>query len=213
MSYSWNSNFPIKISIQRSNQTVSLRIVEIFPFTIRSVRGILLSLNSLPLWLFSANKTISHKNYKLETNKDLLVFTTQREGPIISEPQYICDVCGKKKPVSQMAGKCVKCGKYVCSQCAKLRGDKVYCPNCAKCFIATAAYGTPMATEINTLREFRDIEMESNPLGKHLVTLYYIVSPPIAKIITRNESMRAFVRLGLSPVVRSLKSKANQKDF
>ena len=132
----------------------------------------------------------------------------QREGPIISEPQYICDVCGKKKPVSQMAGKCVKCGKYVCSQCAKVKGDKVYCAKCARCFIATAAYGTPMTTEINTLREFRDREMEPNLLGKHLVTLYYTVSPPIANIIARSEDMKALVRFSLEPIVRALRTRA-----
>lgn len=133
--------------------------------------------------------------------------TMTREGPIISEPQYICDVCGKKKPVSQMAGKCVKCGKYVCSQCAKLKGDKVYCQKCAGCFIATAAYGTVMATEIDILREFRDKRLEPNSLGKNLVRLYYMVSPPLASAIARSEDMKALVRLNLNPVIYVLKSR------
>lgn len=124
-----------------------------------------------------------------------------REGPIISEPQYICDVCGKKKPVSQMAGKCVKCGKYVCSQCAKLKGDKVYCPNCAgPCFIATAAYGTPLATEIDVLREFRDSKLNMNLIGRRLVALYYTASPPLANVIAKSERMKALVRFTLTPI-------------
>lgn len=131
-----------------------------------------------------------------------------REGPIVSEPQYICDVCGKKKPVSQMAGKCVKCGKYVCSECAKLKGDKVYCSKCAgACFIATAAYGTPMAIEINLLREFRDKQLEPNIIGKQLVRLYYSLSPPIANIISCSERMRAWVRACLKPIVNTFKLK------
>lgn len=106
-----------------------------------------------------------------------------------------------------MAGKCVKCGKYVCSQCAKLKGDKVYCPKCAGCFIATAAYGTVMATELDILREFRDKRLEPNFLGKRLVRLYYMVSPPLASSIARSEDMRALVRLNLNPVIRALESK------
>jgi hypothetical protein len=134
------------------------------------------------------------------------------QGQIVNEPQYICDVCGKKKPVSQMAGKCVKCGKYVCSQCARLKGDRVYCPDHAGCFIATAAFGTPMAEEINVLRRFRDETMEPNILGRHLVALYYDVSPPIARVISRSESMKAFVRLNLKPIVRSLESRNDQQE-
>jgi len=135
-----------------------------------------------------------------------------REGPIISEPQYICDVCGKKKPVSQMAGKCVKCGKYVCSQCAKLKGDKVYCEKCAGlCLIATAAYGSTMATEIDALREFRDTKLDPNILGKHLVRLYYTVSPSLANAIARSEGIKALVRLNLNPIIRTLKTKQHQK--
>jgi hypothetical protein len=134
-----------------------------------------------------------------------------REGPIVSEPQYICDVCGKKKPVSQMAGKCVKCGKYVCSQCAKLKGDRVFCQGCAGlCFIATAAYGSPMATEIDTLRQFRDTELSPNILGRELVRLYYRISPPLASAIARSDGLRRLVRLNLNPIIRAFKSRYDQ---
>jgi hypothetical protein len=141
-----------------------------------------------------------------------VVVSMYNQGQIVNEPQYICDVCGKKKPVSQMAGKCVKCGKYVCSQCAKLKNDRVYCPQHAGCFIATAAFGTPMAEEINTLRRFRDAEMEPNLLGRHLVYLYYEVSPPVARMIARSENMKAFVRLNLKPIIRSLESRNKREN-
>jgi hypothetical protein len=93
-----------------------------------------------------------------------------------------------------------------------LKGDRVYCPDHAGCFIATAAYGTPMAEEINTLRRFRDEEMEPNLLGKHLVTLYYDVSPSLARVIARSESLKAFVRLNLKPIIRSLETRNNQQN-
>ena len=71
----------------------------------------------------------------------------------------------------------------------------------AMCFIATAAYGTPMAEEIQILREFRDEYLLTNPLGQGLVDLYYKVSPPIADFITEHPSLKPIVRAGLLPAV------------
>jgi alpha-tubulin suppressor-like RCC1 family protein len=69
------------------------------------------------------------------------------------------------------------------------------------CFIATAAYGTSMAGEIEILRQFRDEYLLTNPLGQALVDLYYRVSPPIAGFITEHPSLKPIVRAGLVPVV------------
>jgi hypothetical protein len=69
------------------------------------------------------------------------------------------------------------------------------------CFIATAAYGTPMAEEIEILREFRDEYLLTNSLGQALVEFYYRVSPPIAEFITEHPSLKPIVRAGLVPAV------------
>jgi hypothetical protein len=69
------------------------------------------------------------------------------------------------------------------------------------CFIATAAYGTPMAEQIQILREFRDEYLLTNPLGQALVDLYYRVSPPVAEFITGHPSLKPVVRAGLLPAV------------
>jgi hypothetical protein len=69
------------------------------------------------------------------------------------------------------------------------------------CFIATAAYGTPMAEEIQILREFRDAYLLTNPVGKALVGLYYKVSPPIADFIAEHPGLKPMVRAGLLPAV------------
>jgi hypothetical protein len=69
------------------------------------------------------------------------------------------------------------------------------------CFIATAAYGTPMAEEIQVLRGFRDEYLLTNPVGKALVDLYYAVSPPVADFITEHPSLKPIVRSGLAPAV------------
>jgi len=74
-------------------------------------------------------------------------------------------------------------------------------PGFLQCFIATAAYGTPMAEEIGILREFRDEYLLTNPVGKDLVEFYYRVSPPIAEFITEHPSLKPIVRAGLVPAV------------
>jgi len=67
-------------------------------------------------------------------------------------------------------------------------------PPTGGCFIATAAYGTPRAEQIDVLREFRDsVLLESTP-GSQFVALYYQVSPPVADFIAGNELLRTLVR-------------------
>jgi len=69
------------------------------------------------------------------------------------------------------------------------------------CFIATAAYGSSMAEEIENLREFRDEYLLTSLVGKALVEFYYRVSPPIAEFITEHPSLKPIVRAGLLPAV------------
>jgi hypothetical protein len=131
------------------------------------------------------------------------------------ENYYICDVCGRKKPVSQMAGKCSVCGRFVCSNCAKMVGEKIYCeqhvppPPVQKsgCFIATAAYGSPLASELEVLRAFRDQRMLRNRIGKTMVTTYYTISPPFASLIAGRQTLRRIVRSWIDPMVDFLKTR------
>jgi isopenicillin-N N-acyltransferase-like protein len=69
------------------------------------------------------------------------------------------------------------------------------------CFIATATYGTPMAQEIQILREFRDEYLLTNTLGQAFVDFYYKLSPPLAEFITEHPSLKPIVRAGLLPAV------------
>jgi hypothetical protein len=69
------------------------------------------------------------------------------------------------------------------------------------CFIATAAYGTPFALEIDTLRDFRDQILMASDLGRNFVRFYYNESPYFAKMILESPLMRASVRAALVPVV------------
>ena len=70
------------------------------------------------------------------------------------------------------------------------------------CFIATAAYGTPTAQQLDLLREFRDVVLLKSTLGSRFVSLYYRFSPPIADFIARRELVRTLVReLLIDPIV------------
>ena len=73
------------------------------------------------------------------------------------------------------------------------------------CFIATAAYGTDTAKEIDILREFRDVVLLPNSLGARFVSFYYITSPPIADFISQHEILRTVVReCFVDPIVKIL---------
>jgi len=73
------------------------------------------------------------------------------------------------------------------------------------CFIATAAYGTETAAELDILRDFRDQVLLKNALGSRFVEAYYKLSPPVADFIAENDFLRAVVReVLIDPIVNIL---------
>ena len=75
-------------------------------------------------------------------------------------------------------------------------------PGGGVCFIATAAYGSPTAEQLDVLREFRDGVLLESVAGSQFVALYYRLSPPIADFISGNSFLRTVVReLLVDPVV------------
>lgn len=69
------------------------------------------------------------------------------------------------------------------------------------CFIATAAYGSNSDPQVETLREFRDQYLLTNPVGERLTSLYYEYSPPVADFINEHPALKPVVRAGLLPAV------------
>jgi len=73
--------------------------------------------------------------------------------------------------------------------------------NALSCFIATAAWGSPFDPHVQTLRNFRDRHLVTNPLGRGFVSAYYRISPPLAEVIAARPVLRAAVRTALMPIV------------
>jgi hypothetical protein len=69
------------------------------------------------------------------------------------------------------------------------------------CFIATAAFGSPLAGQVETLRQFRDRYLLTNDLGSKFVAWYYRNGPAAASYIEDKPLAKAAVRAALYPLI------------
>lgn len=69
------------------------------------------------------------------------------------------------------------------------------------CFIATAAFGSPMAGQVEILRQFRDTYLLTNAAGKSFVAWYYRNGPVAAHWIEDKPVAKAAVRMALYPLI------------
>ena len=69
------------------------------------------------------------------------------------------------------------------------------------CFIATTAFGTPLAGQVDILRKFRDRYLLTNDLGRQFVAWYYENGPVAASFIQDKPMAKAAVRAALYPLI------------
>jgi len=62
------------------------------------------------------------------------------------------------------------------------------------CFIATAAFGSPLFYEVRQFRSYREQVLFPRRWGRRLIRFYERSSPPIARIIASNNVLRLWVR-------------------
>ena len=76
------------------------------------------------------------------------------------------------------------------------------------CLIATAAYGSEMAPQIQVLREIRDNQLMNTDSGASFMTgfnqFYYSFSPYIADLERENPVFKEAVKIGITPLLSSL---------
>ena len=72
------------------------------------------------------------------------------------------------------------------------------------CFIATVAYGSPLAEEVVWLSCFRDEVLVNHPSGRSFVRAYYALSPSIASVIAKSSVLRAICKINFSSTSVSL---------
>jgi hypothetical protein len=70
-----------------------------------------------------------------------------------------------------------------------------------KCFVATAAFGSQMAPQVEWIRQFRNHFLLPHGWGRSFVRWYYQNSPPVAQFISQHEGLRLVVRGALWPLV------------
>jgi hypothetical protein len=73
------------------------------------------------------------------------------------------------------------------------------------CFIATAAYGSILANDVEALRSLRDRVLQSTVLGELAVETYYTFGPAAAGVIGESDLLRASARAVLAPIVARVK--------
>lgn len=76
------------------------------------------------------------------------------------------------------------------------------------CFIATAAYGSLMANDVELLRHFRDRALGSSVLGQLGISAYYTFGPTIAGFVGESDLLRASARAALSPLIEAVRGLA-----
>jgi hypothetical protein len=81
-------------------------------------------------------------------------------------------------------------------------------PQGGGCLIATAAYGSEMAPQVQFLREIRDNKVMSTAAGTSFMTgfnqFYYSFSPTIADMERENPVFKEMVKIGITPMLTSL---------
>ncbi|MCY4490205.1 MAG: peptidylprolyl isomerase [Thaumarchaeota archaeon] len=93
-------------------------------------------------------------------------------------------------------------------QSEPIQSDTSQLENGGGCLIATAAFGSELAPQVQALREIRDGKILTTSIGAEFMTgfnhIYYTFSPHVADYQRENPLFRDAVRIAITPLVISL---------
>jgi len=122
--------------------------------------------------------------------------------PVDSEPPPV-----DKEPEPEPDPTCGAGTELVNGICQVIRDEEPEAKG-GGCLIATAAYGTELAPQVQFLREIRDNTVMSTASGTAFMTgfnqLYYSFSPTIADMERENPMFQEVVRAFITPMVSTL---------
>ena len=75
----------------------------------------------------------------------------------------------------------------------------------SRCFIATAAYSSPVHSDVMILRNYRDSVLKQSFLGRKFIYFYYRYSPKVACILDQHEYLKAPTRWALKLVIKCVR--------
>ena len=132
------------------------------------------------------NNEITYQEWFDETYPDITIY--QAVG--LEEPEF---------------GECGEGTKFVDGICVL---DNSSAGGGGGCLIATAAYGSEMAPQVQFLREIRDNQLMGTDSGVSFMTgfnqVYYSFSPYIADMERENPAFKEAVKIGITPLLLSL---------
>jgi hypothetical protein len=94
---------------------------------------------------------------------------------------------------------CAVVGPYAVSK--RFTTTKINFTKLSGCFVATAAYGSALSSQVESLRVARDAFRQRSRVFATATDLYYRSGPAAAAVISRSDSTRAVVRTLLGPLV------------
>jgi len=94
---------------------------------------------------------------------------------------------------------CAVAGPYAVSK--RFTTTKINFTKLSGCFVATAAYGSALSSQVESLRVARDALRRRSQVFAAATDLYYRSGPAAAAVIARSDATRAVVRTLLGPVV------------